>query len=456
MRGVFAIALLAVRAAIRSRVVLTLLALLLLAILALPATIKSDGTLAGYVQLLLVYTLGAVFALLSLASVWAGCAAVAAEIESRQIQLIMTKPVHRAQIWLGKWLGLMAVNFALLAFSGIITYTLLFGSLRRMNLSDAERTVLREELLVARIPVRPPAPQLETAVWRERLARRARGGEPAARDEAEALREIRARLLAESCAVPPGESRQWRFTVPDRLISEEHPLLVRYKLSSSRLGSGTLTGRWVFRDAAGQVLWETETHAAPGVIRSFMAPTAVAQAAGNGLTVEYHNIGAESGTVMFNPEDGLILLFHRGGLAANFIRALAILFMRLALLVALGVTAGCLFSMPVAVFISMFALALINAGGFIQGVIAEQAPGTELQATPTSWTAASLMLYRLLGHLLRPLQTGDPLELLSTGVMVSGADVLQALLIQALAYAFLIAAVGVWGFGRREVGLPTL
>jgi hypothetical protein len=32
--------------------------------------------------------------------------------------------------------------------------------------------------------------------------------------------------------------------------------------------------------------------------------------------------------------------------------------------------------------------------------------------------------------------------------MVSGADVLQALLIQALAYAFLIAAVGVWGFGR--------
>jgi hypothetical protein len=64
-----------------------------------------------------------------------------------------------------------------------------------MNRSDAERTVLREELLVARIPVRPPAPQLETAVWRERLARRARGGEPATRDEAEALREIRARLL---------------------------------------------------------------------------------------------------------------------------------------------------------------------------------------------------------------------------------------------------------------------
>ena len=56
---------------------------------------------------------------------WAGCAAVSLEIQERQIHLIVTKPVRRAQIWLGKWLGLLILNAALIAFSGAVVYFLL-------------------------------------------------------------------------------------------------------------------------------------------------------------------------------------------------------------------------------------------------------------------------------------------------------------------------------------------
>ena len=90
MRKVFAIAGIAIRSAIRSRVVLVLLALLLIAIVALPLTIKGDGTVTGAVQVLLRYTLGAVNIILSIATLWAGCAAISAEVQEHQIHLIVT------------------------------------------------------------------------------------------------------------------------------------------------------------------------------------------------------------------------------------------------------------------------------------------------------------------------------------------------------------------------------
>ncbi len=83
MRQLFAIARLAMSNAIRSRVVASLLALLVLAVLVLPLTIKSDGTLAGHVRIVLSYTLGLSFAILTLATVWAGCAAVSLEIRDK-------------------------------------------------------------------------------------------------------------------------------------------------------------------------------------------------------------------------------------------------------------------------------------------------------------------------------------------------------------------------------------
>src|SRR5436190_16992898 len=119
MSKVLAIAGIAIRNAIRSRVVVVLLGLLLVAIVALPLTIKGDGTIAGTVQVLLRYTLGAVTIILSIATLWAGCAAISMEVQEHQVHLVVTKPVYRAQLWLGKWLGLFILNTVLLTLAGV-------------------------------------------------------------------------------------------------------------------------------------------------------------------------------------------------------------------------------------------------------------------------------------------------------------------------------------------------
>ena len=82
MKRTIAIASIAIRSAVRSRVVGVLIVLLLLAIIGLPLTLKSDGTLAGEVQVRLTYALGAVMTILSIATWWAVCAAVSAEMEA--------------------------------------------------------------------------------------------------------------------------------------------------------------------------------------------------------------------------------------------------------------------------------------------------------------------------------------------------------------------------------------
>ena len=120
MRRVWAIARQTLRLAVRSKLVLTLLALLLAAIVAVPLQVKGDGTLKGEVQVLLTYSLGLAWVLLSMATLWAGCAAISAEIRGKQAHVLLSLPVHRWQVWLGKWLGLTVLNALLLAAAGLL------------------------------------------------------------------------------------------------------------------------------------------------------------------------------------------------------------------------------------------------------------------------------------------------------------------------------------------------
>ena len=125
MRRIFAVANIAVRNAIRSKVVLSLLLLLLLILIGLPLTVKGDGTIEGYAQILLRYTLGVAGFILSLSTLWAGCAAVSNDIEDRFIQMTVSKPISRLEVWAGKWAGIMFINVFLLILAGLTCYGLL-------------------------------------------------------------------------------------------------------------------------------------------------------------------------------------------------------------------------------------------------------------------------------------------------------------------------------------------
>ncbi|MBI2438941.1 MAG: hypothetical protein HYV36_09050, partial [Lentisphaerae bacterium] len=154
---ILAISGLTIRTAIRSRVFALLIALVVIACAGLPLIIKSDGTLAGQAQLFIHYALGLAVALLSLAAAWSAAGAVSLEVSGRQMHVLLTKPVHAFEIWLGKWLGLLTINLVMLALAGGLIYALLRWTTRSAVSGDAGQR-LREEILTAHRVLPPEQP----------------------------------------------------------------------------------------------------------------------------------------------------------------------------------------------------------------------------------------------------------------------------------------------------------
>src|SRR4051794_13103990 len=148
MQRILAIAWLTWKAALRFRLFIVVAALLLLSVIGLPLLLKDDGTARGFTQILLTYTLSAITGLLGLSTLWLSCGTLARDIEDCQMQMVAVKPVARWQIWLGKWLGIMSLNAALLAIAGLSVYSLLLW--RSNRLPAGEQAILRNEVLVAR------------------------------------------------------------------------------------------------------------------------------------------------------------------------------------------------------------------------------------------------------------------------------------------------------------------
>src|SRR5271169_2992085 len=136
MQRLLAIAVLTWKAAFRFRLFLVVAALLLISVVGLPLLIKDDGTARGFTQILLTYTLGAITTLLGLSTLWLACGTLARDIEECQMQMVAVKPIPRWQIWVGKWLGIMSLNAALLALSGGSVYALLQWRAGRLPASE--------------------------------------------------------------------------------------------------------------------------------------------------------------------------------------------------------------------------------------------------------------------------------------------------------------------------------
>src|SRR5712671_4602067 len=140
MQRVAAVASLTWKAAFRFRLFLVLAGLLLAAVVGLPLLLKDDGTARGFTQILLTYTLSTIAALLGLSTLWLACGTLARDIEECQMQVVAVKPIARWQIWLGKWLGLLLLNAALLGISGASVFCLL--QFRATRLPVAEQKIL--------------------------------------------------------------------------------------------------------------------------------------------------------------------------------------------------------------------------------------------------------------------------------------------------------------------------
>ncbi len=454
MRRVLAIASISLRNAVRSRVLAVLLVMLAVVIVGLPLTVRGDGTPAGHVQILLRYTLGFVGLLLSVSTLWSGCAAVSTEVQTRRIHLVVTKPVHVAEVWLGKWLGLLALNAVLLAFSGAVVYGLLWHAVRGDELDAGARRNLEEEVLVARASSRPVPPDVDAEARRQVEQRRAEGALPGDADPRQVLAVVRQMLRAQAFAVPAGRSAAWTIPVRFRPRLDRQPVL-QFRFSKSQMDLEPVRGRWVFGEGGGAVRAASEGAFRPEGVHTVPVPAEALE--GGVLALRFENLDERNATVFFDPDDGIELLVIRGGFLSNYARALLVLFVRLAFLAAVGLAAGSLFSLPVAAFAALSCVTVVGLGAYVRGLASR---GDYLGGASATWLLVAVnrllgLLFRALGALVRPLQMPDVLDLLAGGRLVPWALVGRQAFVQGVLYAGALAALCSLLLRRREMGLPS-
>ena len=223
------------KAAFRFRLFLVVAVLLLGSVVGLPLLItKDDGTARGLTQILLTYSLSTITALLGLSTLWLACGTLARDVEECQIQVVATKPIARWQIWLGKWLGIMSLNAALLALSGTGVYGLLMW--RAARLPAEQQTILRNEVLVARGSARPPSHTQQVQEQADRKLREEMKKQPLSTVD---LALLRRQILEEAKApyqvVPSRNIMTWEIDVgPGNRFRKGELLYIRAKFNTAR------------------------------------------------------------------------------------------------------------------------------------------------------------------------------------------------------------------------------
>lgn len=456
-RRVFAMAILTLKATLRYRLIQVLLVLLAAAVIGLPAIIKHDGTAAGFTQILLTYTLGSITVLLGFATLWLGCGTLSRDIEECQMQVVVVKPIQRWEIWLGKWLGILTLNAVLLGISGVTIYTLLQARASRLPLETQQQ--LRQTILVARGSVRPPVPQAQIdAEIESRLRTRLEDPEVAKMPREFVRNEITEQVKAEFQLVLPGMIRRWELDLGRRAAAlRNQPLSIRtrfYAASRVYLPSDTTYGGWWEIGPPDGVRHRPDVMSlAAETAHEFSVPPGYLNAEGK-LIVDFYNFNDTA--LIFPLQDGIEVLFPEASFELNLARALGILFCWLALLAAIGLTAGSFLSFPVAAFCAVGLLLVSASTGTLRQIIEERGiTGVDHETarveSPGIVNRASIVLARGLLSTINIVRDFSPVDALSTGRSITWGQLTRAFAQIVLLMGGLFGVGGVILFTRREL-----
>lgn len=456
MQKILAITWLTWKAAVRFRLFFVIAALLVLAVVGLPLVVKDDGTARGFTQIILTYTLSAITALLGFSTLWLACGTLARDIEECQMQVVVTKPVARWQVWVGKWLGLVSLNAVLLALSGGCVLGVL--EWRATKLPPVEQKTLREQVLVARGSAKEASHDTEIYTTAAQVLQERKKADPELASSAnldEVEKQIVAQVKAGFESVPPGYVKEWQVDLGRaRDFLSGKPLQLRVKFNTPIQGSSTVCmAAWQVGDSEATNYWQSEPMSlAADTFHEFQIPPDLYNAKGV-LTISVLNLS--STPMVFSLDDGLEVLYPESSFILSFIRGLGIIFCWLAVMGALGLMAASFLTFPVAAFFSLSLLVMALSSGTLSDAIdAGTITGVNGETGQAGHSAADYVLlpaFKGLLEVIQLVQNFSPVDALSSGRDITWGELGRAFLQIVLGVGGFFAVVGIICFSRREL-----
>lgn len=479
--GIAGVAAAVVDEAVRMRSVAVLLAVFVMLVPALPLLVDPSERLAYRVQFLLGWTLGGSGVILGLLTIFLACGSVCGDIDSGRIHMAFAKPLHRWEYLVGKWLGVVLYDLLLVALAGAGCAVLAWLLARGQAVDAADQAAVRHEVLTARRsltpgPERPDdyASAIDAAV---------------AQLEADDPEAFAAGPEAVRRRIRDDYARQWHTVTPDmettfvfrgladgrgaadavQLQLEPRATSVDVDLADVRMAVWINGRPWPMRDGR-----HVELTLASRARHVFELPAELLAGSPDlQVRIANRNLVPPGETrptaITFPPGDGMRLYVRTGGFSANLAGCLLILWAKLALIAAVGVVAGAVFDLPLAILTALVVFITAQGSEFfgdalgIYNVAAESAWGRATERM--SYVSRLLQAGRfydgfrmLLGfvsdavtRLLPSFAADQSVSRLVAGVAIPARVVLSRLLLFVVVYPAAIGLVGWWAFDRRDL-----
>lgn len=481
--GVSGVARTVVDEALRMRASLVLVVLLVVLIPTLPLVVDHTERLQYRVQFLISWALGTTGLVLSVLTIVLASGSICGDIDSGRIHMTLVKPLRRWEYLLGKWLGIVLFDLLMVALAGVGTATFV-QLLARTEATDArDREAVDGQVLTARVAVAPePADAAGYRAAVEAAIRQLEEEDPAgfARGGAAARRRIRqehdwqwhtvtADMVSTFVFHDLSAAKRRAAAAGLQLQLKPRAYNVDVDLADVRFAIWLNDRPWPI--VAGEHVEQTLATQAMHVLE--LPADAVDDAGVLRVTIANRNLVPAGETrptaITFAPGDGMRILYRSGGFVGNFVRGLAVIWIKLAMVAAVAVAAaGCL-GLPMAILASLVIYVTALGSGFLRdalglynmvdttvmGAVAERAWRTaDLLANLRFYEAfrmAAGFVTDLLLWLTPAFSEFDAAGRLATGMQVPWGDVARCLGVIGMLYPLAFGVAGWAVFDRRDL-----
>ncbi|MFM8577912.1 MAG: ABC transporter permease subunit, partial [Planctomycetaceae bacterium] len=349
-----------VEEAISTRLSMVPLLLVLVSLPILPLLLDSTERLAYRIQFFLTWSLSIASVLLSVITIAVAASSVSGDIETSRIHMALAKPVRRWEYLFGKWLGVVLLDVLLVTLVGVGVYCFALSLARTQAVDVEDRIAVDEQVLTARASSRPEHPggdEFDRSV--EATIAEIRRDDPAAFDRNP--KRARKRILSQRV-------HEWHTVTADVVSSFMFkglgPENVRSSIIQLRM-EPFADNSSIARADVRFAIWLNErpypvhdgVHKdytfGTGTIHTIDIPAeAIADDGTLRLTIANRNLvmsGEDRPTsISFEPGEGLELLYRVDSFGSNVIRALLVLWAKLAMLAAAAIAAAAWLGFPTA------------------------------------------------------------------------------------------------------------
>ncbi len=393
-RPVFAIARNVLAEAIRMKISLVFIGMLITMLAAMPLILNGEQPLRFRVQAFLQYANQFTFWVVALLVLFFGAATVAFEQRDKIIWQTMTKPVSSLQYVLGKWMGVAALAgiLVLVSSTGVFMFTEYLrrapavGEVRPYEPRDPtvamteDRMLLETRILTARrsvipgIPFSIDDPSFDAAV-QQRIEDMQRMGPftPSPRDRARFREEAFRDAVTDFRSIDPRTEgfQEFAFTGLGEVRERGVPMTLRYKINAEGNRPDVFYAlTFIFEDGSRMVRDRTSLgfshtlHLDPGLINDR-----------GELRLQLYNgvLGVHNGAIALRanpnsitvPPDGLEVSYQVGTFRGNFLRVQTVQWVKLAFLAMLAVSAATFLSFPVACLVAVGVFFIAETSGWV-------------------------------------------------------------------------------------------